>query len=1100
MSQDLKFSKMLDGQLSPEEQAELFHQLEHDGELRKSYAEFCQLHAMLEFDQDSLKEMAGDFPREVPPATPRWYESNLVRGFGAAAAIAAIAVAAFTVTSDDDEVVIAARPPSPTDSNSKLATYNTEMASLLSHPVPPYDTPVHVEEIQFNKHIRPILSDNCFSCHGPDSASRKGDLRLDREADAKEFAIVPGNPDESELVFRLETDDTSELMPPPKSHKTLNPQEIVLIKRWIAEGAPWQEHWAFIKPAKAEGSGIDHFVDAELKVRRLTPEPEADRQTLIRRVTLDLTGLPPTPTEVATFVADQSPNAYEKLVDRLLSSPRYGEHRARYWLDAARYADTHGLHLDNYREMWPYRDWVIQAYNANQPFDQFTIEQLAGDLLPEPTQSQLVATGFNRCNVTTSEGGAIAEEFLVRYAVDRVNTTSSVWLGLTTGCAQCHDHKFDPISQTEYFQLFAYFNHTTQPGMDGNQPDTPPIIRVYPDAETKEQETVTKAKLGEIGRQLKAAKKDAAPAFQAWRESKNATVGHLRGHQNRGAADFSVNFGKDQPMTIFAEVAAPDKLGRYPLCEQLDENGRGFRMVLDLFEEGVELTFFDGEGGMLQAHLIKHLRPGSRASLSWVYDGSGRSEGVVAYSGARKMGRERFPYLEIDTLAGDFANDAPLKILADGEMLKKLEFYDALTADEIKGLNSLSKIPGMLSGKMEEKPAQELLDHFHQAHHEPTRKLYAQQSEAQMQLNQIQRSTPITHVMADKPGTPSAPILDRGEYDHPTGEIVQPGVPAALPKLSNDAPMNRLGLAQWIVDPENPLTARVTVNRIWQEFFGAGLVETADDFGTQGSVPTHPELLNWLAVDFVENGWDVKRLVKQIVMSQAYRRGSKIDSRNWRKDPENRYYARGPRFRMDAEMIRDQALFASGLLVEKIGGPGVRPYQPGGLWQSVGYENSNTVKFFRHYNEALYRRSIYTFWKRTAPPPNMTAFDAPNRESCIVNRERTNTPLQALVLMNDVQFVEAARHLAERCLQLEDPVQAIAMHVLGREFAPDEYSIAANSLRIFREHYRNSPEEAKQLLTEGDKPNSNLSNPVGLASLTMVANQLLNLDEAVTKH
>ncbi|MEM1297509.1 MAG: DUF1553 domain-containing protein, partial [Verrucomicrobiota bacterium] len=594
------------------------------------------------------------------------------------------------------------------------------------------------------------------------------------------------------------------------------------------------------------------------------------------------------------------------------------------------------------------------------------------------------------------------------YAVDRVNTTSTVWLGLTTGCAQCHDHKFDPISQKEYFQLFAYFNNTTQPGMDGNKPDTPPVIRVYPDDETRALESTTKSKLNQVTAQLKSENKAAKEAFAAWLAEEGAAPGQYRGYQDREVEGFSVNLGKDQPMTIFTEIIAPDKLGRYPLCEQIDEHGRGFRMVLDLFEEGVEFTFFDGMGGMLQTQLIKHLRPGGRTTLSWVYDGSGESGGVLAYTGTRKMGRERYPYLEIDTLAGDFANDAPLKILAGEETLKRLKFYDALTDAEIKGLNTRHKIPGLLAKKTAEDSQAELFNHYLHAHHEPARQLYAQQSELQNQLAQIQRDVPVTHVMAEKPGIPSAPILDRGEYDHPTGEVVQPGVPAALPNLSEDAPLNRLGLARWIVSPENPLTPRVTVNRMWQEFFGNGLVDTADDFGTQGAVPTHPELLDWLSVDFVENGWDVKRLVKQMVMSQAYRRSSKINPRSWRRDPENRFFARGPRFRMDAEMIRDQALFASGLLVEKIGGPGVRPYQPGGLWQSVGYENSNTVKFFRHYNESLYRRSIYTFWKRTAPPPNMTAFDAPNRESCIVNRERTNTPLQALVLMNDVQYVEAA--------------------------------------------------------------------------------------------
>ncbi len=1093
MSPDLLFSRMLDGQLTAEEEADLLRQLERAPSMRTYYAEFCQLHAMLEFEQETLQEMAGEFPRPLPDpvessSPPR---SKVWISGGIAACLVAALTLLFPRNQDpiEDETMAVVTDP-------KMETYHAELASLVSHPVPPYDAPVHVEKLEFNKHIRPILSDNCFNCHGPDSSSRKGGLRLDREMDAKESAIIPGDPDGSELIYRIVTDDTSDLMPPPKSHKTLTSQEIVLLKRWIAEGASWQEHWAFLPPKKEAVSGIDAFVDRRLKTQGLTPEPVADRRTLIRRVSLDLTGLPPSPEEVAGFLADDSPDAYERLVDRLLSSPRYGEHRARYWLDAARYADTHGLHLDNYREMWPYRDWVINAYNENQSFDQFTIDQLAGDLLPEPSQAQLVATGFNRCNVTTSEGGAISEEFLVRYAVDRVNTTSTVWLGLTTGCAQCHDHKFDPISQKEYFQLFAYFNHTTQGGMDGNRPDTPPVIRVYPDEESQKLETFLIAELRANQEELKAAKEEGMAAFETWRNAETATAGQFRGYQDRSTEGFSAPLSRDQPFTIMADIKAPNEPGRYPLCEQLDADGRGFRMVLDTIEEGVELTFLDGEGGMIQAQTIKHFRPGATVKLSWVYDGSGKAGGIVAHAGTRKMGRNRYPYLEIDTLKRDFATAAPLQITAEEGILRTIAFYDALTDEEIKELHSPDSIAKLLREAPVKKSDEKLLAHFFHTQHAPTRELLATQSDLQLQLDLLRRKVPVTHVMADKPGTPMAPILLRGEYDKPSDVTVEPGVPAALPPLPEDAPPNRLGLARWLVDPANPLPSRVAVNRIWQQFFGSGLVTTADDFGTQGDVPTYPELLDWLAVDFVENGWDVKHLIKQIVTSDVYKRGSRYSS----ADPENRYYARGPRFRMDAEMLRDQALFASGLLVESYGGPGVRPYQPDGLWQSVGYENSNTVKFYRHYDESLYRRSIYTFWKRTAPPPNMTAFDAPNRESCVMNRERTNTPLQALVLMNDVQYVEAARHLAERCYASSNVIQTMALYILGREFAPDESQIVEASLKAFRQHYAQHPEAASQLLTEGDQPNSPELEPTELAALTMVANQLLNLDEAITKH
>ncbi len=466
-------------------------------------------------------------------------------------------------------------------------------------------------EVQFNRDIRPILADNCFNCHGPDSASRKADLRLDLEAGAKAEAIVPGKPEESELFTRLTTGDPDEVMPPPKTKKTLSAGQIELIRQWIAQGADWQEHWAFVPPKKIDPPGdpafsaIDRFVSARLEGEGRKMAPPADARTLIRRLTLDLTGFPPTPEEIAAFLRenDRDPEAFAALTDRLLASPRYGEHRARYWLDVARYADTHGLHLDNYREMWPYRDWVIAAFNANQPFDRFTIEQLAGDLLPNPTQSQRIATGFHRCNVTTSEGGAIAKEFLVRYAVDRVNTTGTVWLGMTVACGQCHEHKFDPISQEEYYKLFAYFNNTTQGGMDGNAPDTPPVIRVYPDEATKKEESRLTAELRKIDGELKAAKNAAKAEFAAWRETADAKPGRYRGWSEKPG------FSRDEPFTLAVRVKAPAEPGRYPLFEQTDAKGRGLRVVLDTESEGVELTLSDESGGMLQAQPIKRIRP-----------------------------------------------------------------------------------------------------------------------------------------------------------------------------------------------------------------------------------------------------------------------------------------------------------------------------------------------------------------------------------------------------------------------------------------------------------------------------------------------------------
>jgi len=956
--------------------------------------------------------------------------------------------------------------------------------------------------VEFNRDIRPILSDNCFSCHGPDEASRKADLRLDREKDAKGFAILPGDPENSEALIRLLSEDPDDRMPPPKSHKSVTAEEIALIRQWIEQGATWEEHWAFLPPEKpappAEEPGrarneIDHFVLARLAEEGLSPSPPADRRTLLRRVTLDLTGLPPTPAEVSAFLGDDSPAAYEAVVDRLLRSPRYGEHRARYWLDAARYADTHGLHLDNYREIWPYRDWVIKAFNRNQPFDRFTVEQLAGDLLPEPSTSQLVATGFNRCNVTTSEGGAIPEEFLVRYAVDRVNTTSTVWLGLTAGCAQCHDHKFDPITQRDYYQLFAYFNNTTQAGMDKNIPDTPPVIRLYPNEAAEQRHRELNRRLSEVQKQLVQTGKEAEPAFTNWLQS-----------QDQAGPPLPAGLGK--PFTVALRISAPEEPGRYPLAAQADPDGRGVHVTLDTVNEGVEVAFHGAPGeGVLRVQPIKKIKPGSRSFVVFTYDGKNHPHAVTAWVNGRLMTRNRFPYLEEDRLEGDFAPASDeLRRQADESVLSSIEVFDRiLTEEEIQELPNRSRVSALLAKPVEKLSPKErklLRTWFLHSRHAPYRSLLARRSTLETERAQLLRQAPVTHVMQDKADSqPTAPILERGEYDKPSGEVVEPAVPAALPALLEKPEPNRLGLARWLVHPGHPLTARVTVNRIWQQFFGTGLVATPGDFGLQGENPSHPDLLDWLAVDFVEHGWDVKRLVRQIVLSATYRQSSRITPQGAKRDPRNRLLARGPRFRMDAEVLRDQALFVSGLLVEKQGGPPVRPYQPDGLWSPIGYENSNTVKFYRHYGHRLYRRSIYSFWKRTAPPPNLTAFDAPDRESCTVRRERTNTPLQALVLMNDVQYVEAARHFAERYLDEPSPVQTMAEALLARPFSDEELAIARTSLDEFARHYRSHPDEARALLETGDRPNSAEAAPTRLAALTLFANQLLNLDEAVVK-
>jgi len=1005
------------------------------------------------------------------------------------------------------------------------------------------------QRVSFNRDIRPILSDNCVECHGPDAAARKADLRLDREQDAiaelaafqsgeSEAPIVRGHPELSELIARIETDDVDDLMPPPDSHKILTAQQITLLKRWVEDGAPWEEHWAFVAPAASMPAGnewavnaIDRFVYERLQQEELHPSPEADRNTLIRRVTLDLTGLPPTPAEVDAFVKDpaDTDSAFEKVIDRLLASPAYGEHRARYWLDAARYADTHGLHLDNYREMWPYRDWVISAYNDNQPFDQFTIEQLAGDLLENPSQSQLVATGFNRCNVTTSEGGAIKEEFAVRYAIDRVSTTSTVWLGLTTGCAQCHDHKYDPISMREFYQLFAYFNNTTQPAMDGNVPNTPPVIRVYPNAGEKSLErklTAAKDAAKKAMADARTANEEAfgnwqaelsPETFNAWKKDMSpfGKVIHVSEEQlpRTNLIDgFEVREG--QAFSLVAQVTVPEGNDVfYPLASQIDAQGRGFAFGLNLSNRGIELDLFgkggeSGEGGVLRVRQIHSFKAGANLQITVRSDGSRNPAGTTVFVNDREMVRNRFPYLESDNLSDSFsvADGTAIKIQARPPVLRDLQIFDrSLTAAEIKSLHSAGQLVAIVKKPAEARSDEELeklRQYFLITSVESYQAGLADLAEAESALNAFHNRVPVTHVMNENDEMPMAHMLDRGEYDKKL-EQVAPGVPAVLPAMPVDAPNNRLGLARWLVEGEHPLTSRVTVNRLWQQLFGYGLVKTSDDFGTQGEPPTHPGLLDWLAVDFVASGWNVKHALKQMVMSATYRQSSRVNPELLSKDPHNRLLARGPRFRLDAEVIRDQALAASGLLSDDIGGPGVRPYQPGGLWSAVGYTNSNTVKFARQYGDNLYRRSVYTFWKRTAPPANLTAFDAPNRESCTVRRERTNTPLQALVLMNDVQFIEAARHLAERGMesgQGEVALDTMSRRILGRSLDSAEQAIIADSLKAFRQTYTADGEAARQLLSHGDRASDGQHDPAELAALTMVASQLLNLDETVTKN
>lgn len=836
------------------------------------------------------------------------------------------------------------------------------------------------DDLKYNRDIRPLLSDACFRCHGP--GVKKGGLRLDQpDAVLKATAsgtkpIVPGDPGESEVVRRIFTDEADEVMPPPSAKKPLTAEQKELIKRWVAQGAAYEKHWSFQAPVKGpvpavEGTGnrpanpIDAFLADRLKREGLAAGPEADKETLIRRVAFTLTGLPPTPQEVDAYLGDSSARAYENMVERYLFSPRFGEEMARHWLDVARYADTHGLHLDNERSIWPYRDWVVQAFNNNLPFDRFTIEQIAGDLLPNPTRDQLVATGFNRCNVTTGEGGSIESEWVFRNAVDRASTAAEAWLGLTAGCAVCHDHKYDPLSAEEFYSLYSFFYSAAGAALDSNVLVHDPSIKLPTPAQTEA--------LADLDRRLAEARRavDRANAALAYEDPESPGA--------EPSVSFKAWLAKGGPVT----GTPPDEVK--PLLDQLK---------------------------------AKTLNP----------DGEGKLRTYYLQNVCAETSKTFKPLLEqVATLAKERA---------------------ALDA-----------------------------------------------------------AIPSTYVFKEMDAPRESFVMLRGQYDKP-GKKVEPGTPAALPPLKKANPAGRatrLDLARWLVAPEHPLTARVAVNRFWQQVFGTGLVKTSFDFGTQGEPPSHPELLDWLAVSFREGGWDVKALIRLMVTSDAFRRSSRATPELLKRDPENRLYARGPRFRLDAEQLRDNALAVSGLIDLSMGGKAVRPYQPPNIWEPVAFTGSNTQFYKADTGSALYRRSLYTFLKRTAPPPFMANFDAPARETFCARRERSNTPLQALQLMNDVQHVEAARALAARMMAEGGvtPADRIAWGfrtVLSRRPEADELAALVNECKTLLARYAADPGAANRLVTVGEsKPRAGLPEPE-LAAYTVVANTLLNLDETVTRN
>ena len=1039
--------------------------------------------------------------------------------------------------------------------------------------------------LSFNQTIQPILSENCYACHGPDPGARKAGLRLDRSEFAfaahEKYgpAIIRGNPDKSPLVQRIESQDPKQRMPPAEARHTLKPEQIALLRRWVKEGAVYQEHWSFITPKRPEipetkdhgwaRNPIDRFILSRLEKEGLKPSEEAAKQALIRRVTYDLTGLPPTPDEVAGFLADGSPDAYEKVVDRLLASERYGEHRAHYWLDVARYGDTHGLHLDNFRSIWPYRDYVIKSFNQNKPFDQFVKEQIAGDLLPRKTLDTLIASAFLRAGISSGEGGTLIEELRVNNKRERAEAFGAAFLGLTTGCAVCHDHKFDPITRKDFYQLTAFFNNLTENPSNDDREDWPPYIRVPKENNRAAYEEVL-AKRAELENQIRQRRSRARELVGAWlTEARSpAQAVSTTGLQARFRFDEQngVTFGNSAPagkptnatatespviwgegiwlwpymrMDISTRLDLPDvgdierdqpftvafwlRPDLHPLESKdknkpdgvilaranAEEGGRGWKLRINKRKLSFALT----HQGLQNAATIETketvLIQGRWNHIVATYSGSEKADGMTLYVDGKPAELK----VVKDKLDGAVRTSSPLsfgRMSPDADPLRQSAFQDfrfysrELAADEAARLpfeDYVSEIVRKPLSQWSEDEFKVVSDFYFARRDEVVPSLTLKIAELNKELEGLSKDGSITLVSEEAPGLAYADMLTRGVYDART-ERVRPGVPHFLPPLPAGAEPDRLGLAEWTVSAANPLTARVTVNRMWQEIFGTGIVETTEDFGVMGARPSHPELLDWLAVDFRDSGWDVKRFYKQLVMSSTYRQSARVSPELAEKDPKNRLLARGPRFRMDSEMLRDTALAASGLLVEKIGGPSVKPYQPPGIWDG-SHDASNTRKYVQDHGEALYRRSLYTFWKRMATMPDMDTFDSPMRDAACTRRQHTDTPLQALVAMNETLRLEASRKLAERLIHESSNVDTrldyLGRILLSRDWSSKEKLVLENALMKFRSTYSKDPSAAARLLNVGESRVDKAIPAPELAAWMLVSSTALNLDAVMNK-
>ncbi|MER2490723.1 DUF1553 domain-containing protein [Catenovulum sediminis] len=1044
--------------------------------------------------------------------------------------------------------------------------------------------------VDFNFDVKPILSDTCFLCHGPDKPNAKAGLSLDtfehatqHMTDLKMAAITPGDPTQSEAFLRIMSDDENFIMPPPSSNLKLSARDKAIIKKWIEQGAEYKEHWAYIQPEKQPlpnvkqtqwvKNPIDQFILKRIEDNQFAPNEVADKVSLIRRITFDLTGLPPTPQEVENFVQDKDKNAYQKVVDRLLASPAFGERMAQEWLDVARYADTHGYSTDYYRDMSPYRDWVIKSFNRNMPFDQFISWQIAGDLYPEPSVEQRLATAFNRVHAQNGEGGIVNEEFRVEYVKDRVQTLGTGLLGLTMHCAQCHDHKYDPISAKEYYQTTAFFNNIDESGQisyDAN--DMPVPTMLLPDENQKQLLNDLRRQEAEQLQALKKIEQISAKSsgYQKWyknletqqvdfsgqsllladypfsKQDNNRKIHNKRATAGSDAQLGKVIFGaninkKDGPkMQYFSEQSTGreaiklngDDALYFPHLNDF-KRGQSFAVSIqawlpDDLQEGV--LFHYNKAGILYnykgfdvgiennhwhvrlAHTypynaisLKSRKPVAREqwlNIAFSYDGSSKAAGVQFYINGKpvEMQVERDNlYKEIKHSKANVLKEIAFKVGARwrsrgvaGAMVDNLKVYQ----DQLSPLELMAITTDKPLNKLKQLPEAVLLAHYNLRHNDDFKQQKAQLTATRLRLNETQEQVQEVMVMQEMKTPRQAYILLRGGYAN-HGEPVEPGVPETILPFDPSWPKNRLGLAKWLTDKNNPLVSRVLVNRYWQMFYGNGIVRTPEDFGNQGKRPTHPALLDWLAVEFIESGWDLKHLVKLMVTSATYQQSSKTSEKLLQKDPENTLFARMSAQRLTAEMLRDNILAVSGLLVDKIGGKSVHPYQPDGIWKM------NNMDYQQGSGDELYRRSLYTIYKRSAPPPNMTNFDAPMRGHSIGQRQQTNTPLQALTLLNDPQIVEASRVLAEKVM-LHEKRPANQLTQLFKMLTSRMPSAAQQKvlLEMYQDVYQSfstHPEKAHSLLAIGERAADTKLDAIQLAALSSVSNMLVSHDAAVIK-